>query len=377
MIALARRPARLPALSAMLLGIAALACALAVPAQAADWKAEWDKTVAAAKQEGNLILNLLPNTGFRKVFLEEWRKDFPEIKVSVTSVYPPQFVPRVKTEVAGGKHLWDVVHNGPSGGFQLAKAGLMAPMRDEFILPDLKDEKTWGSWDTAFLDEEKKYVLGTQWFLKMPFYNAKVLAPEKVERLGAKVLFEPELKGKIVWQDPNTGGAGNTFGYALKQLVGIEGVARLIKDQQVVFTESAAQLVERLVRGQATVVMGPTVNSRLDQYEKAGVELDIRGFGNDPRLLAFESTGGFGLYTFKQRPNPNAARVFINWILSKPIQEKIAKELEQISKRTDVAATVPDYLKPKPGARYLDTSSEPAQDRIAAVQDEIAKIRGK
>ena len=304
MIELARRNARLPVSAALLFAIAALALWLSAfwataRAQSPDhprnevsgdrgWKEEWEKTVAAAKQEGNLVLNLLPNTAFRNVFLSEWRKAFPEIKVSVTSIYPPQFVPRVKTEAQAGKHLWDVVHTGPVGGFQLAKAGLMAPMREQFILPELKDPKTWGGWDNVFLDDDKKYVLGTQWFLKMPFYNAKVLSPEKLQRLGAHVMFEPELKGKIVWQDPNTGGAGGAFGYALKQLVGMDGVRRLINEQEVVFVESAAQLVERLVRGQATVVMGPTVNSRLPEYEKAGVELDIRGFGTEPRMLAFE-----------------------------------------------------------------------------------------
>jgi iron(III) transport system substrate-binding protein len=379
MIELARRHARLPASAALLFGIAALALWLAAfwtTAHAQAWKAEWEKTVEAAKKEGNLVLNLLPNTTFRNVFLGEWGKEFPEIKVSVTSIYPAQFVVRVKTEAQAGKHLWDAVHTGPLGGFQLAKAGLMAPVRDEFIFPDLKDPKTWGGWDNAFLDEEAKYVLRTQWFVKMPFYNAKVLAPEKVERLGAKVMFEPEMKGKIVWQDPNAGGAGGSFGYALKQLVGMDGIKRLINDQQVVFVESAAQLVEKLVRGQAMVVMGPTVNSRLPNYEKAGLEFDIRGFGADPRMLAFESTGGFALYTFKQRPNPNAAKVFINWVLSKPIQEKLARALEQISNRTDVAATVPSYLQPKRGVTYLDTSSEPAQAKIAEVQKEIGKIRG-
>jgi iron(III) transport system substrate-binding protein len=366
-----------PRRSRPLLFVVAALTLWGLPAAAQDWKSEWDKTVAAAKQESNLVLNLLPNTGFRNLFLAEWRKEFPEIKLSVSSIYPPQFVPRVKTEAQGGKYLWDVVLNGPSGGFPLARAGLLAPVRDAFIMPDLKDPKTWGGWDHAFLDEDKKYVLRSQWFLKMPFYNAKMLAPEKVERLGAKVLFEPELKGKIVWQDPNTGGAGNVFGYALKEMYGVDSIKRLIHDQQVVFTESAAQLVERLVRGQATVVMGPTVNSRLPQYENAGVEVDVRGFGNEGRMLAFESTGGFGIYTFKQLPNPNAAKVFINWILSKPMQEKVAKELEQISGRTDVATSLPSYLTPKPGVTYLDTSSEQAEARIVEVQDEIAKIRGK
>ena len=359
-----------------LLILAALAV-WSAPVRAQDWRAEWDKTVAAAKQEGNLVLNLLPSPAFRTIFLAEWRKDFPEIKLSISSLFAPQFVPRVKTEVQGGKYLWDVQLNGPTGGFPLARAGMLAPIREAFIMPDLKDPATWGGWNQAFVDEEKAYVLRSQWFLKMPFYNAKALTPEKVERLGAKVLFEPELKGKIVWQDPNTGGAGNVFGYALKEMYGIDSIKRLIHDQQVVFTESAAQLVERLVRGQATVGMGPTVNSRLPQYENAGVELDVRGFGNEGRLLAFESTGGFGLYTFKQRPNPNAAKVFINWILSKSMQEKVAKELEQISNRADVATTLPPYLTPKPGVSYLDTSSERAEARVAEVQDEIAKIRGK
>src|SRR5262245_49736380 len=94
-----------PLISRALVVLAALAVWCS-PVRAQDWKAEWDKTVAAAKQEGNLVLNLLPNTGFRNLFLAEWRKDFPDIKLSVSSIYPPQFVPRVKTETQGGKYLW-------------------------------------------------------------------------------------------------------------------------------------------------------------------------------------------------------------------------------------------------------------------------------
>lgn len=355
---------------ALLMSIAAL------PASAQDWKAEWDKTVAAAKKEGNLVVNFLPNTTFRRIFLREWRKAFPEIKVSITSIYPPQFIPRVKKEAQAGKHLWDIVHTGPQGGFLLAKAGLMKPLREDFILPDLKDPKTFGGWDNAFLDRDKKIVLGTQWFLKMPFYNAKLLSPERVKREGIKILFDPDLKGKIIWQDPNTGGAGGAFGLALQNLIGTDGIKRLIDEKQVVFVRSAAQLVEKLVRGQALIVMGPTVNSRLGKYKKAGLDLDIRGFGNDPKMLAFDSTGGFGLYTFKDRPNPNAAKVFINWILTKDIQNKLAKALEQVSRRTDVPFQGSEYLRPRPGVKYFDTSSEQAQEKITALQKVIRKMRG-
>ena len=42
-----------------------------------------------------------------------------------------------------------------------------------------------------------------------------------------------------------------------------------------------------------------------------------------------------------------------------------------------VGTALPPYLTPKPGVSYLDTSSERAEARVAEVQDEIAKIRGK
>ena len=62
------------------------------------------------------------------------------------------------------------------------------------------------------------------------------------------------------------------------------------------------------------------------------------------------------IYVYKQRPNPNAARVFINWYLSKEGQTTWTSFTKNNSRRTDVPPMRAELL-PDPAKEYYNTEN--------------------
>ena len=236
---------------------------------------EWSKLVAAAKQEPEIVIIVPPSSTHREFLAREWPKAFPEIKLSQTSVPPGQQFTRLSVERSAGKYLWDLAFTGSDNAFQLRDAGMVDPVKPELVLADVKDPATWGGWDEAFADTAAEYVFTSRTFLKMPFYNATQLSPDKVKAQGTKIFLDPALKQKVIWDDPAFGGSGRTFAPVMQRLLGEEGLRQFV-GQQVVFVTQMSDLVDRMARGQFILSLGPVLTGLLDRYRDAGVPLDVR-----------------------------------------------------------------------------------------------------
>jgi iron(III) transport system substrate-binding protein len=358
-----------------LFGLLSVALANAAIAQDGG-DADWKKLVAAAKQEGEVVLIIPPSATHREFLAREWPKSFPEIKLSQTSVPPGQQFTRLSLERGAGKFLWDLVFTGSDNAFQLRDAGMLDEVRPEFVFADVKNPDTWGGWDEAFADTAQEYVFTSRTFLKMPFYNAKLLSPEKVKREGTKIFLDPVLKQKIIWDDPQFGGSGRTFAPVMLRLLGENGLRRLVTEQ-VVFTAQMSDLVDRMARGQFVMSLGPVLTGLLERYRDAGVPLDIRPLGNVPELGAYANTGASNIVVVKNRPHPSAARVFLNWYLSKPVETALAKEMGEDTRRTDVPQQVDPAQQRVPGIKYYDAQSEENTPAARNAQALIEKFRAK
>jgi hypothetical protein len=75
----------------------------------ADWKKEWEKTLAAAKKEGQVVLLMRRYEG---VF-GEFRKEYPEIKVVTITGRGSDLGNRIVAERRAGKFLVDIYVGGP------------------------------------------------------------------------------------------------------------------------------------------------------------------------------------------------------------------------------------------------------------------------
>jgi iron(III) transport system substrate-binding protein len=348
----------------------------ATPASAQDGHDAWQKTVEAANSEGSLLLFSQPNQDARDFILREFPKVYPAIKVSLSVINSPEFIARIRTERNAGKYLWDVALAGPPGGFVLAHDGILDPVLPEFVDPDIQNPDLWGGWHDAFLDKDQKYVFAMAKFIVGPWFDALKVPPDKIEALGLKALLDPSLKGKLVWHDPTLVGSGTSYAYLVHEKLGDDGLRALILDQKIAFVPQQFQVVEAMARGTAWIGMGPPVRSLMGPYTQAGVKTDIRSFGTsaDNNL---EAIGGGALFVFKDRPHPNATRVFINWLLSKDVQIGMAKATDQASRRRDVPTTTLPDATPIPGAHYIAPQREDAAASVQQTVQMINEIRKK
>ena len=77
-----------------------------------------------------------------------------------------------------------------------------------------------------------------------------------------------------------------------------------------------------------------------------------------PGPLKYSSSFG-GVIAFLNTPNPNAAKVYANWVMTREAQDRIAKAANYNSRRTDVEPgepqTVVDFSRL---SDYVNTQSE-------------------
>jgi iron(III) transport system substrate-binding protein len=147
-------------------------------------------------------------------------------------------------------------------------------------------------------------------------------------------LLQPKWRGKIGITDPShagTGLAGATFFYMHKGL-GPEFLKRLLTETKLVFFEDSARLAEEVARGKLGIgVQVPEAD--LTRY--AVERLPIQGHA---RLKegAYLSPGFGSVMLLDRAPHPNAAKVYINWLLSKEGQSAYIKGDKTPSFRLDV-----------------------------------------
>ncbi|MGH7815978.1 MAG: hypothetical protein ACREOR_01190, partial [Candidatus Binatia bacterium] len=112
------------------------------PARAAqlseDWKTEWDKTVKAAEQEGQVVLYSLSEIG-EAIANTGFQKKFSKIKLSVVTARGGEHVARVMAERRAGKFLADIGNLGNTSPYTLYQSKALEPIASAFILPEVKD----------------------------------------------------------------------------------------------------------------------------------------------------------------------------------------------------------------------------------------------
>ena len=105
----------------------------------ASWQDEWDKTVKAAEQEGQVVLYSLSGIG-DAIANTSFQKKFPKIKISVVTARGGEHVSRLMAERRAGKFLADVGNLGNTSPYTLYQSKTLEPIASAFILPEVKDE---------------------------------------------------------------------------------------------------------------------------------------------------------------------------------------------------------------------------------------------
>jgi iron(III) transport system substrate-binding protein len=234
------------------------------------------------------------------------------------------------------------------------------------VLPEVLDDKAWRyGFDAGWMDLEKKYSFGfdltedTMLFVNWDFIK-------KDDLKTVKDLVKPQFAGKIVSHDPRLPGEGVFAYHSILLNYGEDFVKEMFGKQKILYTEQRRQAAEWIVRGQYPIGIA-TPREDIDSFQKQGLGKNITGFraGMDKR----GANAGFGMVTlFEKAPHPNAAKVYINWLLSKAGQTEW-KVMGRNTRRLDTPLAAPEFAPPadKPTVNLQAEPYHPMREHIGAL----------
>jgi ABC-type Fe3+ transport system substrate-binding protein len=320
----------------------------------ATWQADWDKVLAAAKQEGSVVVAGPPGDQYRTALVTSFEKAYPGIKVAYTGASGRDLAPKLLAERQAGQFLWDVSVGGPTTAVTFKNQQVFDPLPAALILPEILDDSKWfGGFNKYWIDNEGQFIFPFEALLRANIYVNRDIVKES--DLGKyEQLLDPKFQSKISWNDPRTFGAGSAAATSVLIALG-EPFLRKLYQQGVVATTDLRQQAEWVVRGTYPIAGGLDTTFLLP-FQQQGLgknvlPLDKNANGGNRLELGFG-----GLMRVNRPPHPNAQTVYLNWLLTKDGQQAWVQNTARNSRRLDVAG--PQETMPDQNANYIDTNGE-------------------
>jgi iron(III) transport system substrate-binding protein len=279
-----------------------LSAVLALVAGQATAQSEWDKVIEAAKKEGKVVF-YNAQTGFPEPVAAA--KSFEAkygIKVEMLEVRAVELMERIRTEVANDKVVGDVTLMGSTGTMPLAQAGVL---QKHGGFPNLA-KLTLEPWVP---EEVPVFVIN---------YGLAVntnMVPAGQEPKSWKDLTDPKWKGKIVSDELYFPGGGQSWFAVTLKTFGREFHDALAK-QDLQFDRNIPAKAQRVARGEFAISI-PLNLQEIARLKGLPVKAIIPEEGSPYTPVA--------IAMIKGAKNPNAARLFIDHMLSEDVQLSFAK----------------------------------------------------
>jgi len=283
-------------------------------AETEAWKSEWAKTVEAAKKEGQLAAYGGAEISHSDI-IAAFNKDFPEIKVVTVTGRAADTTARILAERRADKYLADIIASGPNAPRTLYVAKVLDPIASALILPEVADPSKWYGGKHWYADPENKHILIFEGSVATTglSVNTKLMSPSEIASYWDMV--QPKWKGKILAMDPR----GAALPTPVLMLfydpdVGPEYLRTLFGKMGITLFRDRSQGTNWLGTGKFPVCF---YCRDIDLAQKQGLPIAEV----PPAQMKEGSTIGGGsssvIALLNRAPHPNAARVFINWYLSR------------------------------------------------------------
>lgn len=347
---------------------------------------EWEALIAAAKQEGTLAIATggAPSRQYRPTF-DAFRKEFG-IRVEVSSGGANDVANRILAERKAGRSPVDVaLISTRINTLRFVPAKALMPMSELLFHPDVTDLSKWYGGKHWYADREQRYTLIYHASLEEDFrswYNTKEISEEEIKTIKTQWdFFDPKWKGKIQGQAMNDpSGVRQMMDAWFEPDRGPEWVKKYLTGADITFSPDRRVLENWLVGGRFPLWAVTTASEELRTLEEKG--LPIKQYSL-PRKVGILRAAGSGccISVFDGAPHPNAAKLFVNWFLTKDVQtlthETIAN-MDRASLREDVPrGQVTEEHMRKPGKEYHFPDADPESgERFRMAQDEVMKIWG-
>lgn len=361
-------------------GLSLLLCAGSAGAGEArpSRQGEWEKTLQAAKREGQVVMYV--SEVYDEVY-RHFQKRYPEIKVVVVPGAGNAIANRIMSERRAGKFLGDFYLGGSGTAHDvLLKAKVLDPVKPTLHLPEVLDESKWWRGRHKYVDAQGEFIFAFSGLSQSYFhFNSKLVDPKEFKSYWN--FIQPKWKGKILVMDPTMGGGVTgvlRFLYHTKSL-GPEFLVRFLGEMDLGVTRDLRQYVDWLATGRFAIATFASAD-RADLYKAKEQGLPVDWF--DPRIFkegAPLSSSNGNLALMNNAPHPNAAKVAINWLLSREGQMAYQKAQEGAdSLRIDIPKEgVPSHTRRWEGVKYevMDNPEWRDMEPIRQVVNEIWKKR--
>jgi iron(III) transport system substrate-binding protein len=296
-----------------------------------------------------------------------FKKKYPKIKVSTVIGSGNQLATRVLAERRGEKYLPDVISAGANTIHDaLYKAHILEPIKPALLLPEVVDSSKWHEGEHRYIDPEKRFIFAfvANSQSKQIIYNLKLVNPGEFKSYWD--LLDPKWKGRMASLDPASFGMGATlqFFYFHPEL-GAPFLKKLYGEMQVTVSRDPRQMTDWLAIGKYALCIrcnaGSEVGKAVQQKLPIGY-LDTE----DWKEGGSSSAAGGTLGLPSRAPHPNAAKVFINWFLSREGQialQKLGRPDAHNSPRSDIPKDDVDlFNRLEPGKKYFDLARPEYRD---------------
>jgi len=281
--------------------------------------AERDKLIEGAKKEGRLVLYTGMETEEAGIFTKEFTKKYPFVKTDVFRSAGEKVQARFMVEHRANTHLADVFQTSIVQVYQLKNLGMLARHISEeasAFAEGFKDPQ--GHWTTFY---QIPYVIG---------YNTRQVAAKDVPA-SYEDLLHPKWKGLISLETEEY-----QWFYNVLQIMGRDKGLDFMKKfaAQNLQMRKGHTLLAQLVAAGESAIATVVYSNRVERMKATGAPIEWVRF-KGPTITAINA-----ISIPDKAPHPNAARLFVDFALSKEGQGLLRAQ-RRVPGRPDVPPDPP------------------------------------
>ena len=303
--------------------------------------ASQDGLLEGARREGELVYYASMNVAEANAVIGAFEKRYPFIKVKLNRIGSEKLLTRVLTEARAKKIFADVIQTVEFSMHIFSRSGILArytPQANSIYPKEFKEE---GFWTTVYYNA---YVTG---------YNTRLVTARALPK-SYDDLLDPKWKGALMME----GTKADWFAGMLQILGQERGLKymRALAKQQPSPREGHELLAQLIVAGEGLFDINIPAAS-VERMKERGAPIEWTALGEVPAIMV-----GIGLSA--QAPHPNAAKVFLDFVLSREGQ-KLMQTPGRLIARGDLANEQAAMLR---GLKIV-----PVDPALAEKLDEYAK----
>jgi iron(III) transport system substrate-binding protein len=309
--------------------------------------------VERAKREGEVVWYTTAGLQDSKPMADVFEREQPPIKVSVIRAGSGVLVNKILSEARAQSGLFDVFNNNDESVMLLKRRGLIAPYKSPeaaFYDADLKDRE--GYWHAPYV---------VPWFLG---YNTRMVNKTDLPKTYEDLL-QPKWKGRKIALGTDNGAlilSGLISSWGKEKA--IRYFQQLAKQEPAMQAGSPSSRIGLLAAGEFPLTLG--AGNTLQTFASKGAPVDWVAL--EPVFVQLNA-----IMLASQSRHPNAAKLFIDFVLSNKGQEMI-RGFHRVPARNSVDAQPPRMFK---GFKRMVQTIEAAENAATTnkLYNEIFKIR--